>query len=186
MLTIRILTFPLSQRECSSQGLTGHPPAAPGFTAGVRFVSLRAASSPRSPDLLPFALAISLVSGTANAALVALISQALRASGDELLTFDLRFAALGLVVLVTCAVSQMLSTYLRQQAKARLRLQTIGRIAGASYRDLERCGASRAINARTQYLDTIVVYVKNPPSIAMQGAVIAGCLVSSRCAKGGC
>ncbi|WP_250517862.1 hypothetical protein [Caballeronia sp. INDeC2] len=127
-----------------------------------------------------------MVSGTANAALVALINHALRASGDDLLTLDLRFAALGLVVLVTCAVSQMQSTYLGQHAKARLRLQTIGRIAGASYRDFERCSASRALNALTQYLYTIVVYVKSLPSIAMQGAVIAGCLGSSRCAKGGC
>ncbi|SAK97239.1 hypothetical protein AWB80_07322 [Caballeronia pedi] len=76
--------------------------------------------------------------------------------------------------------------YLGQHAKARLHLQTIGRIARASYRDLERCGASRAINPLPQDLDTIVVYFKSLPSIAMPRAVIAGCLVSSRFAKGDC
>ncbi|WP_250528156.1 cyclic peptide export ABC transporter [Caballeronia sp. GAWG2-1] len=140
-------------------------------------MSLIASSIRSARGLLPVALVVSLVSGAANAALVALINQALRATGDELLTLGVRFAALGVVVILTRVVSQMLFMYLGQHAKARLRLQTIGRIAGASYRDLERCGASRAINALTQDLDTIVVFFISLPSIVMQGAVIAGCLV---------
>lgn len=127
--------------------------------------------------LLPVALLISLVSGFANAALVALINQALRASGARLLELGVRFALLGLLVLVTRVASQTLFMYLGQRAKARLRMQTIGRIAGASYRDLEQCGAARAMGALTQDLDSIVVFFISLPSIVMQGAVIAGCLV---------
>ncbi|QGZ64562.1 cyclic peptide export ABC transporter [Paraburkholderia acidisoli] len=127
--------------------------------------------------LLPVALLVSLLSGFANAALVALINQALRATGAQLATLGLRFLLLGLVVLVTRVVSQTLFMYLGQRAKARLRMQTIDRLARASFRDLEQCGAARAMGALTQDLDSIVIFFVSLPSIAMQGAVIAGCLV---------
>ncbi|WP_143328202.1 hypothetical protein [Caballeronia pedi] len=108
MLTIRILTLLASQRAFCSQALGRHTHAVPGSTEGVRFVSLLAASIRSAPALLPVALVVSLVSGAANAALVALINQAPRARGDKLLTLGLRFAALGVVVLVIRVVSQML------------------------------------------------------------------------------
>ncbi|WP_321789322.1 cyclic peptide export ABC transporter [Paraburkholderia sp. J94] len=126
--------------------------------------------------LLPLALLVSLVSGFANAALVALINQALQASGPQLLQLGVRFALLAALVLATRVGSQTLFMYLGQRVKARLRMQTIGRIAAASFRDLERCGAARALGALTQDLDSIVVFFVSLPSIAMQGAVIAGCL----------
>ncbi|POR46310.1 putative ATP-binding cassette transporter [Paraburkholderia eburnea] len=127
--------------------------------------------------LLPIALLISLSSGLANAALVALINQALRASAEELLALGLRFAWLALFVLATRVGSQTLFMYLGQRAKARLRMQAIRRITAASYGDLEHCGASRAIGALTQDLDSIVIFFISLPSIVMQGAVIAGCLI---------
>ncbi|MEK6296921.1 MAG: cyclic peptide export ABC transporter [Paraburkholderia tropica] len=126
--------------------------------------------------LLPLALLVSLVSGFANAALVALINQALQASGAQLVQLGVRFALLAALVLATRVGSQTLFMYLGQRVKARLRMQTIGRIAAASFRDLERCGAARALGALTQDLDSIVVFFVSLPSIAMQGAVIAGCL----------
>jgi putative pyoverdin transport system ATP-binding/permease protein len=127
--------------------------------------------------LLPLALLVSLVSGFANAALVALINQALQASGAQLVQLGVRFALLAALVLATRVGSQTLFMYLGQRVKARLRMQTIGRIAAASFRDLERCDAARALGALTQDLDSIVVFFVSLPSIAMQGAVIAGCLV---------
>ncbi|WP_322103077.1 cyclic peptide export ABC transporter [Paraburkholderia sp. J41] len=127
--------------------------------------------------LLPVALLVSLASGFANAALVALINQALRATDAQLGALGLRFLLLGVAVLVTRVVSQTLFMYLGQRAKARLRMQTIDRLARASFRDLEQCGAARAMGALTQDLDSIVVFFISLPSIAMQGAVIAGCLV---------
>ncbi|WP_175879233.1 cyclic peptide export ABC transporter [Burkholderia sp. BCC0097] len=126
--------------------------------------------------LLPVALLASLASGFANAALVALINQALRASGAQLMHLGARFVLLAALVLVTRIGSQALFMYLGQRVKAHLRMQTIGRITAASFRDLERCGAARAMGALTQDLDSIVVFFVNLPSIAMQGAVIVGCL----------
>ncbi|ACA90482.1 MULTISPECIES: cyclic peptide export ABC transporter [Burkholderia cepacia complex] len=126
--------------------------------------------------LLPVALLASLASGFANAALVALINQALQASGAQLMHLGARFVLLAALVLVTRIGSQALFMYLGQRVKAHLRMQTIGRITAASFRDLERCGAARAMGALTQDLDSIVVFFVNLPSIAMQGAVIVGCL----------
>ncbi|WP_175755167.1 cyclic peptide export ABC transporter [Burkholderia cepacia] len=126
--------------------------------------------------LLPVALFASLASGFANAALVALINQALQASGAQLMHLGMRFVLLAALVLVTRIGSQALFMYLGQRVKAQLRMQTIGRITAASFRDLERCGAARAVGALTQDLDSIVVFFVSLPSIAMQGAVIVGCL----------
>ncbi|OXI29837.1 cyclic peptide transporter [Burkholderia sp. AU16741] len=126
--------------------------------------------------LLPVALLTSLASGFANAALVALINQALQASGTQLMELGMRFALLAALVLVTRIGSQALFMYLGQRVKAQLRMQTIGRITAASFRDLERCGSARAMGALTQDLDSIVVFFVSLPSIAMQGAVIVGCL----------
>ncbi|WP_069705005.1 cyclic peptide export ABC transporter [Burkholderia seminalis] len=126
--------------------------------------------------LLPVALLASLASGFANAALVALINQALQASGAQLMHLGMRFVLLAALVLVTRIGSQALFMYLGQRVKAQLRMQTIGRITAASFRDLERCGAARAMGALTQDLDSIVVFFVSLPSMAMQGAVIVGCL----------
>jgi putative ATP-binding cassette transporter len=127
--------------------------------------------------LLPVALFTSLVSGFGNAALVALINQALGASSARLAELGVRFVALGLLVLAMRVLSQTLFSYLGQRTKATLRMRTIRRIAAASYAHLERCGAARPLGVLTQDLDTVVMFFISLPSIAMQGAVIAGCLI---------
>lgn len=140
-------------------------------------MSLIAALARNARWLLPVALLTSLVSGFGNAALVALINQALSASRGQLAKLDVRFVVLGLLVLSTRVLSQTLFMYLGQRTKATLRMRTIRRIAGASYAHLEQCGAARPLSVLTQDLDAIVVFFISLPSIAMQGAVIAGCLV---------
>lgn len=127
--------------------------------------------------LLPIAILTSLISGFGNAALVALINQALDSPAARLADLGMRFSLLGLLVLVTRVLSQTLFMYLGQRTKATLRMQTIRRIVAASYPDVERCGAARPLGVLTQDLDTIVVFFVSLPSIATQGAVIAGCLI---------
>ncbi|OXI34759.1 cyclic peptide transporter [Burkholderia sp. AU16741] len=125
---------------------------------------------------LPFALLTSLASGIGNATLIALINQALGAPPERLTALGWRFAAVVVAVLAARAVSQMLFMSLGQRAKAMLRMRTIRRIGDASYPDLERLGSAKSLSVLTQDLDTIVVFFVNLPTIAMQGAVIAGCL----------
>ncbi|CAG9255007.1 ABC-type siderophore export system, fused ATPase and permease components [Paraburkholderia unamae] len=123
------------------------------------------------------ALATGIVSGLGNAGLVALVNQALSSSSDALSVLGWRFLGLGVVALVTRALSQSLFMRLGQSAKAGLRLRTIERIGKASYAHLEQQGASRSLAVLTQDLDTIVVFFINLPNLAMQGAVVAGCLI---------
>ncbi|VVD75334.1 cyclic peptide export ABC transporter [Pandoraea fibrosis] len=126
---------------------------------------------------LAMAFAGSLVSGFGNAGLVALINQALGSPREHLGTLGLQFLGLGLLVLVTRAVSQTLFMSLGQRAKAALRMQVVRRIGSAPYASLERHGIARAIAVLTQDLDAIVMLFVNLPVMAMQGAVIGGCLV---------
>lgn len=127
--------------------------------------------------LLVVAFVASLISGFGNAGLVALINEALDAPRDTLGALGLRFLLLGVVVLATRTLSQTLFMTLGQRAKASLRMDVVRRIGDAPYASLERHGMARAITALTQDLDAIVVLFVNLPVIAMQGAVIAGCLV---------
>lgn len=122
------------------------------------------------------ALVTSIVGGLGNAALVALINQALTASRERLAHLGLQFLAICVVVLVARTLSQTLFMQLGQRAKATLRMRTIRRIGEASYAHLEKQGASRSLGVLTQDPDTIVVFFVNLPVLAMQGAVIAGCL----------
>ncbi|NIE62621.1 cyclic peptide export ABC transporter [Burkholderia sp. Ax-1719] len=122
------------------------------------------------------ALATSLVSGFGNAGLVALINQALSASKTQLAHLGAQFVVLGVVVLVTRTLSQTLFMSLGQRAKANLRMQTIRRLGDASFRHLEQQGASRSLAVLTQDLDAIVMLFVRMPALAMQSAVIIGCL----------
>jgi putative ATP-binding cassette transporter len=126
--------------------------------------------------VLVVAVVTSLVSGFGNAALVALINQALGASNTKLAELGWQFLIVGLVVLSTRTLSQTLFMQLGQRAKASLRMRTIRRIAEASYQHLEKQGASKALTVLTQDLDTIVVFFVSLPALAMHGAVIVGCL----------
>ncbi|WP_027796669.1 cyclic peptide export ABC transporter [Paraburkholderia acidipaludis] len=122
------------------------------------------------------ALVTSLVSGFGNAGLVALINQALSASSAQLARLGWQFLVLGAVVLVTRTVSQTLFMDLGQRAKANLRMQTIRRLGDASFRHLEQQGAARSLAVLTQDLDSIVMLFVRMPALAMQSAVIVGCL----------
>lgn len=122
------------------------------------------------------ALVTSLVSGFGNAGLIALINQALGASNARLAELGWRFLLLGTVVLLTRTLSQTLFMSLGQRTKAMLRMHTIHRIGAASYAHLEKQGGSKPLAVLTQDLDTIVVFFVSLPALAMQGAVIGGCL----------
>ncbi|MFT4063671.1 cyclic peptide export ABC transporter [Paraburkholderia sp.] len=129
-----------------------------------------------SRQTLLVAIVTSVISGLSSAGLVALINQALGASRQTLGELGLKFLGLSVLVLITRAVSSTLFMRLGQNAKATLRMDVIRRIGDASYQSLERQGASRALSVLTDDLDTIVVFFVSLPNLAMQGAVIAGCL----------
>ncbi|MFL9870815.1 cyclic peptide export ABC transporter [Paraburkholderia megapolitana] len=127
--------------------------------------------------VLVVALLTSLVSGFGNAALLALINQALSAPADSITRLGLQFLVIGIVVLVTRTLSATLFMYLGQKAKATLRMHTIHRLGEASFPHLEKQGAAKSLAILTQDLDQIVIFFTSMPTLAMQSAVILGCLV---------
>jgi putative pyoverdin transport system ATP-binding/permease protein len=131
----------------------------------------------RSRQRLLLAIGMSLVSGFGNAAMVALINQALSASRERLVELGMRFLVIGVVVLITRTASQTLFMSLGQNAKASLRMKTINRISAAPFAYVERQGSARSLGVLTQDLDAIVVLFVGLPGLVMNGAVIAGCLV---------
>lgn len=126
---------------------------------------------------LAVALAASVAGGLGNAALLALVNQALSAAPEQLTRLGWQFLAVGVVVVAMRTLAQSLFMWLGQKAKATLRMRTIRRIGEASYPHLEKQGAARSLAVLTQDLDTIVVFFVSLPSLAMQSAVIVGCLV---------
>ncbi|GLU34913.1 cyclic peptide export ABC transporter [Trinickia caryophylli] len=126
---------------------------------------------------LAAALAASVAGGLGNAALLALVNQALGASADALARLGWQFLAVGVVVLAMRTLAQSLFMWLGQKAKATLRMRTIRRIGEASYPHLEKQGAAKSLAVLTQDLDTIVVFFVSLPALAMQSAVIVGCLI---------
>lgn len=127
--------------------------------------------------LLFVAMAASLLSGFANASLIALINHSLSAPTSQLFQLGLAFAGLAAAMLLTRVLSQTLFMYLGQRAKAQLRSKTVKLIAEASYPHIEKQGMSRVLSVLTQDLDTIVVFFVGLPGMVTSAAVIAGCLV---------
>jgi putative ATP-binding cassette transporter len=126
--------------------------------------------------ILLLALVTSIVGGFGNAALVATINQALGATAERLPELGWHFLLLACAVLVTRTLSQAIFVWLGQRAKAMLRMTTIRSVTDASYRNLERQGAAKALTVLTQDLDTIVVFFLNLPVLAMNGSIVLGCL----------
>jgi putative ATP-binding cassette transporter len=130
----------------------------------------------KSRWMIAAALIASVLGGLGNAALLALINQALVATPQGLARLGWQFLAIGLGVLAMRALAQSLFMWLGQQAKATLRMRTIRRIGDAAFAQLEKQGAAKSLAVLTQDLDTIVVFFVSMPSLAMQSAVIVGCL----------
>jgi putative pyoverdin transport system ATP-binding/permease protein len=127
--------------------------------------------------LLLCAIVTSLIAGFGNAALLALINQALGAPVAALTTLGLQFLLASVVVLLTRTLSQTLFMHLGQKAKATLRMRTIRHLGEASFPHLEKQGGAKSLAVLTQDLDAIVVFFVSMPTLAMQSAVILGCLV---------
>jgi putative ATP-binding cassette transporter len=118
-----------------------------------------------------------VVGGLANAALIALINAALHRDApraDPRLVWT--FVALCLLLPLTQAFSTWVLTRLTQRSTLRLRVDLSRRILSAPMRKLEQVGAHRLQAALTEDVASIVIALNNIPLLAVQVAVVAGCL----------
>jgi putative pyoverdin transport system ATP-binding/permease protein len=96
-----------------------------------------------------------LLSGLSTAGLIALINLSISAPDIPKQTLILGFIGLGLVLLVSMAVSQALLGRLVQATTLKLRIDLSQRILGCSLRHLEELGGSKLLATLTEDVETI-------------------------------
>lgn len=124
-----------------------------------------------------FALAASLLSGFGGAALVTLINDGLAAEDAQLGAIGARFAAVSLVVLGARWLSQRAFMTLSQETLAALRTRVSRQLVDAPFRELERRGSAHGLAVLTQDIGVVANFFVQLPELAMQGAVVLGCLL---------
>ena len=121
-----------------------------------------------------------LISGGTTARLIALINKAISEGFQASNSFsDLawQFPTLALIVVVNSIISQVLLINLSQEAVYQLRLRLSRGILSAQLRHLEKLGTSRLLATLTEDVATLTATVYAIPFIAVDLAIIAGCLL---------
>jgi putative ATP-binding cassette transporter len=123
---------------------------------------------------IALATLIGLLSGSFNAALIALINKALH--GEKSMRFLIwSFVGLGIGKLATAAVSQLMLSRFAQRTMAELRKEMCRKILAAPLRQLEHVGASRLLASLTEDVIAISVALRSMPTLAIDGAILVGC-----------
>jgi putative ATP-binding cassette transporter len=117
-----------------------------------------------------------MISGAASAGLISLINSVLERSVPSTTATALRFAGLGLVVLLARIASQILLNDLQQTLLQELRMELVHRILATPLRQLEDFGGHRLLAVLTSDVNTISGSLQCIPHILINSAIIAGCL----------
>ena len=118
-----------------------------------------------------------LLSGACNAGLLALINTALHTAGASSPPFIWRFAGLGLIKLVTSALSRVLLARFSHRTIADLRLALSRKILAAPLPHVEAIGVPRILVTLTDDIQDIRTALLNIPSVALNIAILLGCAI---------
>ena len=129
-----------------------------------------------SRGLVVLAIIAGIVSGLSNAALIALVHQALVDSRSALPTLGIIFIGVGLALPISRVVSQVLLTYLSQKAVFDLRMALSRRILAAPLRQLEEVGPARLLATLTEDVMAISNGVGYVPVLCLHLSILVGCL----------
>jgi putative ATP-binding cassette transporter len=127
-----------------------------------------------SRGVLVLAILCGLLSGAGNAVLVSLINQALSEGPTHALA--LRFAGLGVGVLVLRIATQVLLGHIQQGALYRLRTQLARRFLATPLRGIEEAGPHRLQSHLTSDVLKVSVGLSLVPHLLINAAIMAGCL----------
>ena len=116
-----------------------------------------------------------LLSGACNAGLLALINTALHTAGTAMTPLVWRFAGLGLVKLVTSALSRVLLARFSHRTIADLRLALSCKILAAPLPHVEALGVPRLLVTLTDDIQDIRAALLSIPSVALNTAILLGC-----------
>jgi putative pyoverdin transport system ATP-binding/permease protein len=118
-----------------------------------------------------------LLSGLSTAGLIALINLSISAPDIPKQILILGFIGLGLVLLVSMAVSQSLLGRLVQATTLRLRMDLSQRILGCSLRHLEELGGSKLLATLTEDVETISMASFFMANLVVAIAMLFSCLL---------
>ncbi len=116
------------------------------------------------------------LSGVCNAALLAVITNALKA-GHPTARLLWSFAGLCVLLPLTRFSSELLLTKLGQQAMYQLRMKLCRQVISAPLRNLETIGAARLLATLTDDIPTLINTLNILPVLCVNTALVLGCLI---------
>jgi putative ATP-binding cassette transporter len=117
------------------------------------------------------------ISGAVNAVLLGEINSVLKSRETARVELVWSFFALCVLLAVSRFISEVLLTRLGQNALYELRLQLSGQILAVPLLHLEKLGVHRLLAALTDDVPTIANTILSIPLLAINAAVVIGCLV---------
>jgi putative ATP-binding cassette transporter len=121
-----------------------------------------------------FTFAAAILSGAANAGLIALVNTALVHAGHPTQMMILGFVALVLARLFTNFFAQVTLAQFSQRSSAALRRDLVGKILAVPLRQLEEIGAARLMVALTEDVLTLTEAMLAIPTFAVNVAILVG------------
>lgn len=118
--------------------------------------------------------AAALLSGAANAGLIAVVNSALGHAGHPTRVMIWCFVALGLGRLLTNFFAQTTLAHFSQRSSAALRRDLVGKILAVPLRQLEEIGAPRLMVALTEDVLTLTEAMLAIPTFAVNVAILVG------------
>lgn len=128
------------------------------------------------PGLVLVSIAAGLLSGACNAALLAVINSALRATIPSRGLIAC-FAGLCLLLPFARFASERLLARLGQEAMYKLRMQLCEQMLAVPLKRLEQLGTARLLTALTEDVPSITVAISIIPLLCVNAALVIGCLV---------
>ncbi len=118
--------------------------------------------------------AAALLSGAANAGLIAVVNSALSHAGHPTRVMIWCFVALGVARLATNFFAQVTLAHFSQRSSAALRRDLVGRILAVPLRQLEEIGAPRLMVALTEDVLSLTEAMLAIPTFAVNVAILLG------------
>jgi len=122
------------------------------------------------------ALVLSVLSGIASTALLALINHILTTPSNNVRALGTRFAVLAGFVVLSRTASGIFFVRLGQRAKAELRRWLTHKLADAPYVEVERQHVGEGTALLTQDMDAVVTLFVVLPTLVIDTSVLLGCL----------
>lgn len=131
-----------------------------------------------SPSLVVASLMAGILTGAANAAILAMINTALHA-GPQTFSSRLVVGFLALCILTPAAalLSSLILVWLGQQAVLDMRVKLSRQILQSPLRRLEEVGAPQLFVVLTRDLASVVGALVQVPNLVTNGTIVLGCLV---------